>query len=213
MHRTLWRAFPDHDPGRVLFRVDTDRRGGSPIVLVQSDHRPAWERVEEHAPHYLLAAPEPPKELRLSFLVGQRLRFRLRANPTKKVGSLLKCSRLAGAGSSDRSTKNGRRVALLREEEQVAYLLHKGEQGGFRVPGQWVEQDDCKWPNFRVDVVAEGWVRFGKDGHADGRFYAVRFDGVLEVTNPEQFRQTLADGIGSAKCFGFGLLSVAPCKE
>jgi CRISPR system Cascade subunit CasE len=25
MHRTLWRAFPDDDPGRVLFRVDTDR--------------------------------------------------------------------------------------------------------------------------------------------------------------------------------------------
>jgi CRISPR system Cascade subunit CasE len=209
MHRTLWRAFPDKDPGRVLFRVDTDRSGACPILLVQSDLRPAWERLDQREPRYLAHPPEV-KEVHLTFVRGLRLRFRLRANPTKKVGSLSKSERVAGASDPHGGTKNGRRIALLRVDDQVAWLLHKGEQGGFRIPGEWVEQDGRKAPNFRVDVVPEGWVRCGKEGHADGRFYAVRFDGVLEVTDPDQFAQTLADGIGSAKGFGFGLLSLAP---
>jgi CRISPR system Cascade subunit CasE len=210
MHRTLWRAFPEHDPGRILFRVDADRAGAPPVVLVQSDLRPQWERLGERGPHYLLAPPEL-KPFQPSFVPTQRLRFRLRANPTKKVASLSKADRLTGARERDGNTKNGRRLALLREDEQVAWLLHKGEQGGFRIPGEWVAADDDRWtPNFRVDVIPEGWVRCGKDGHADGRFYAVRFEGLLEVTDPDQFLRTLVDGIGSAKGFGFGLLSLAP---
>jgi CRISPR system Cascade subunit CasE len=39
--------------------------------------------------------------------------------------------------------------------------------------------------------------------------HAVRFEGILCVTNPEQFVATVESGIGSAKSFGFGLLSLA----
>ena len=35
------------------------------------------------------------------------------------------------------------------------------------------------------------------------------FDGRLVVTDAALFRQTLVQGIGSGKAFGFGLLSVA----
>jgi CRISPR system Cascade subunit CasE len=38
---------------------------------------------------------------------------------------------------------------------------------------------------------------------------AVQFDGVLEVTDPAKFLETVRQGIGSAKGFGFGLLSLA----
>ena len=38
---------------------------------------------------------------------------------------------------------------------------------------------------------------------------AVRFEGVLQVVDPVAFQQTLRCGIGSAKGFGFGLLSLA----
>jgi hypothetical protein len=40
---------------------------------------------------------------------------------------------------------------------------------------------------------------------------AVRFDGVLAVTDVVQFAATLEAGIGSGKGLGFGLLSLAPC--
>jgi CRISPR system Cascade subunit CasE len=68
-------------------------------------------------------------------------------------------------------------------------------------------------PNFRVDVTPEGWARCGKGGHTEGRFYAVRFEGLLEVTDPGLFLEMLQDGVGSAKGFGFGLLSLGPAKE
>jgi CRISPR system Cascade subunit CasE len=49
----------------------------------------------------------------------------------------------------------------------------------------------------------------GKNGYTDERFFAVRYDGLLEVTDPVKFLETLRAGIGSAKGFGFGLLSLA----
>jgi len=39
---------------------------------------------------------------------------------------------------------------------------------------------------------------------------AVVFEGLLRVTDANAFQETLIHGIGSAKAFGFGLVSVAP---
>jgi CRISPR system Cascade subunit CasE len=44
------------------------------------------------------------------------------------------------------------------------------------------------------------------------RLGAVRFDGVLVVTDLDRFRTALTAGIGAAKGFGFGLLSLAPAS-
>lgn len=206
MHRTLWRAFPGEEAGgagRVLFRVDTDRLGGSPIVLVQSAAEPNWTALPSG---YLLRAAES-KLFDLHVSSGQKLRFRLRANPTKRVAA--KNQRLG-------SVMEGKRVGLVTEADQIAWLLRKAEDGGFRVPGGWVHEkhkltsESVQLPNFRVDVVPEGRDKNDKTGHRDGAFVAVRFDGVLEVTDPRLFSQTVCAGVGSAKGFGFGLLSVAP---
>ena len=45
------------------------------------------------------------------------------------------------------------------------------------------------------------------------RHFAVCFEGVLKVTDEDLFTETVENGIGSAKGFGFGLLSLAPIKE
>jgi CRISPR system Cascade subunit CasE len=203
MHRTLWstgfRHFTKDDLGRVLFRVDADRESAAPIVLVQSEREPDWSTLP---PRFVIATPET-KPLDVKFSSGQRLRFRLRANPTKKVGAASKSERLAGARN------NGKRIALLRDADQIEWLLDKGVHGGFTISGQWREVNGVKTPIFSVDAVPEGWLRCGKDGHAVGQHFAVRFDGVLSVIDPTVFRNTLQHGIGSAKGFGFGLLSVA----
>lgn len=186
----------------MLFRVEPSR-SGQPVVLVQTRDNPDWSGL----PRCYLLGPAESKRCDLAFAPGQRLCFRLRANPTKKVGSVSKEDRLAGKKG------NGQRLALLREDEQVAWLLEKAEQGGFRIPGEWLQDGDGgKAPNFRCDVMPEGWVRCGKDGHTAGRFHAVRFEGMLEVTDPGRFLLTLQNGIGSAKGFGFGLLSIAPAR-
>jgi CRISPR system Cascade subunit CasE len=176
-------------------------------IVVQSAIEPDWEYAFHNAPEFLAAKPKV-QPFNPSFAPGQRLRFRLRANPTKKVGTASKVNRLAGQKDP------GQRLALLREEDQLAWLLAKGAAGGFRIPGAWRETaSGQRVPNFRVETAPEGWVRCGKDGHRDGRFLAVRFDGLLEVDDPERFQQTVAAGIGSAKGFGFGLLSLAPARQ
>ncbi len=187
LHRTLLRAFPDEadgGPGRVLFRVELPR-GEPPFILVQSDKEPHWSRLP---PAYI--TERHTKALNtLAFLRGQRLLFRLQANPTKRAGK-----------SATDPLWFGKRVGLGREEEQENWLVRKGEQAGFYVARQ----------GFRV--VPEGKVMARKAGQ-NLQFHSVRFEGVLEVTDPRRFLKTLRDGIGSAKAFGFGLLSLARAED
>jgi CRISPR system Cascade subunit CasE len=202
MHRTLMNSYPHarvESRCDLLFRVEPSK-SGPPIVLVQTRDASDWSRL---SPGYLLEAAET-KPLTLGVAPGHRLRFRLRANPTKKIGTASKVERLAG------KKDNGQRKALFREVDQVAWLLNKAEHDGFRIPGKWLQNEEgVQVPSFRVDVIPEGWVRCSKNGHTDGRFFAVRFDGLLEVTDPGAFLETVRAGIGSAKGLGFGLLSLA----
>jgi len=94
--------------------------------------------------------------------------------------------------------KHGVRHGLLNEEQQIGWLHRKAKQAGFLVHS--------------IVVTPEGSVSFVKaDGGKQYRLslLSVRFDGLLEVTHPQRLRETLAKGIGSAKGFGFGLLSLA----
>lgn len=197
MHKSLLRGFPenlDRERDRVLFRVETDLRTGVPTVLLQSTLEPAWGWLGDDGAHdYLLpqhllppGVDENPhtKTFDLNLVPGQVLAFRLRANPTVK-------KKVEGK-------RNGRRVALYREDEQIEWLERKGEQGGFRLVSARVAG--------RGDVG--GRVR--RDGKTHKlKLLAVQFDGRLQVLDPTQLRQTVRQGIGSGKGLGFGLLSLA----
>ena len=104
----------------LLFRVEPARTG-PPLVLVQTRDEPAWSRLPDG---YLLTRAEY-KAVDLAVTAGQRLRFRLRANPTKRVAA--KNERLGGV-------MTGKRVGLATEADQVRWLLRKGEGGGFKMP-------------------------------------------------------------------------------
>jgi len=133
------------------------------------------------------AASLPPsaaadaKEFKPEFGAGQHLRFRLRANPTAR-------RKIDGAAE-------GKRVGLTTEGDQRAWLARKAEHGGFRPDG--------------VIVIDEGQVKAAKPGGHRLTFRSVRFEGVLEVTASDRFTETLQAGVGTAKAFGFGLLSLA----
>jgi CRISPR system Cascade subunit CasE len=190
MHKTLMRAFPDHvdrERERVLFRVETDPRTDVPTVLLQSTLQPRWDWLDDNgARNYLLRPPET-KTFELDLAPGQTLAFRLRANPTVK-----------------RRRENGDgklrpvRDPLYREHDQRAWLERKGERGGFRILS--VRPRDA--PDVR------GWVR-RDDARHKLKLFAVRFDGLLQVTDPDLLRETVRRGIGSGKGLGFGLLSLA----
>jgi len=187
MHELVWSAFPDRDQGgagRVLFRLEPLAGGRPPIVLVQSDREPAWQTLEQAECLVAECKPFTPEVAR-----GQRLRFRLRANPTVR--------RVFGEPSPEGGPKqSGVRVGVYGEENQRAWLARKAERSGFTVR-------ECRVTDRGLQESRR------RDGSAPLRHLCVDFDGVLEVVDPERFLSAVENGIGSAKGFGFGLLSLA----
>ena len=187
VHQRLLMAFPDGDAGRVLFRIEAERR--PPRIVVQSSRPADWTRA--FAEHPVLLGPPLQKEVNPTLRAGQRLRFIVRANPTAR--------RLADRQiGPDGKREMGPRVGLLKEQDQRAWLARKGKAGGFRP--------------LAFEVRPSGQVVF-PGGSGDERrlqtHASVDFEGILEVTDPSLFATTLADGVGAAKAFGFGLLLVA----
>lgn len=188
MHRTLSRAFGDADgelaQARPLFRV-VEGRDREMQVLVQSRLAPDWDRLPRRGSY--LAEPPEVKALDLSFRIAQRLRFHLRANPTER--------RVFGDPAPGQKP-SGKRVGIYGEQAQRTWLDRKAAEKGFRVLSCVISdrgfQTSRKSPNGPVM-----------------RHLCVDFDGILEVTDPKLFLDALQSGIGSAKGFGFGLLSVA----
>jgi CRISPR system Cascade subunit CasE len=190
LHRTLMSAFPADLPEkeRVLYRVDTDPHTGVPTALLQSHTAPDWVALHDRAGYLLPESQCPPrvhanpatKPFDLALSAGQVLTFRLRANPTVK--------------------RDGSRHGLYKEEEQRDWLARKGEQNGFRP--------------LRVTVIQEGdqlsWKPRKGDEKRKLTHFAVRFEGLLQVTDPDALWEAVQNGIGPAKSFGFGLLSLAP---
>jgi CRISPR system Cascade subunit CasE len=106
------------------------------------------------------------------------------ANPTKRLSKSLSQSR-----------DESKRVGLYKPEEQLAWLARKGEAHGFQVVSAV--------PNRQPEM---------KDRQHLLEFLGVQFDGLLTVTAPEQLAESVINGIGSAKAFGCGLLSLAPAR-
>lgn len=199
LHRTVLNAFPqiEGEAARqhfgLLFRVEQDQRGVV-TLLVQSQLEPNWLHL---SPGYLLepATAKPVLALYAGLQSSHRLRFRLRANPTMRVSK---------NNLTQQERWRGKRIELRSEEDRIAWLQRKAEAAGFRLLSVEINSDVL---NLQTATEAK---TFGK--HEKGRlsFGAAMFNGELEITDAEKFKQALADGIGSGKAYGFGLLSIAP---
>jgi CRISPR system Cascade subunit CasE len=184
LHRTLCAQFENNEIKDVglLYRIEQpDLYEIKPItVLVQTQITPIWDKLYEKG---VLIEKAGFKTFNPEFEKGNAFFFRLLANPTIR--------RREGAYS-------GKRVELRLMEEQIAWLQRKGQTGGFDVCG--------------ADVRDLGKITSLK--HKDGKkqtitHQGVIFEGVLEVTDGQMLLNSLQKGIGSAKAFGFGLLSLS----
>jgi CRISPR system Cascade subunit CasE len=177
-------AFPADIRGRerVLYRLETSRVPPVLTILVQSYLRPNWLALEKEG--YLLQ-PAQVKAFEPQFYPGQTLAFRLAANPTKRLGA------------SDEKAP-GKRIGLYRMEDQEKWLRRKADQNGFAILSVQITS--------LADQIA---YKEKKDKRMRVTHHGVRFDGILQVTDSDLFMQAALNGIGSAKGFGFGLLSLA----
>lgn len=194
LHRTLTAQFQAvrREEIGLLYRMEIPRSAGfEPIaILCQSLLEPNWSALIEAG--LLLNQPQV-KTFEPNLPEGNRYHFRLLANPT--VRRVRHSTRSAGSSLSGQA---GKRVGLYKLEEQVNWLARKADESGFRVES--------------VQTTKLGMVECTK--RKDGRsfhikHFAVQFDGLLTITSAEIFQQAVHAGIGSAKAFGFGLLSLA----
>ncbi|MET1071741.1 MAG: type I-E CRISPR-associated protein Cas6/Cse3/CasE [Umezawaea sp.] len=188
MHRTVMSAFPnitESTPARqahaVLWRLD--RAGDGFVQYVQSRTEPDWG----HLPAGHLTSPA---EVRPLWPVldaveeGRRLAFRIVANPTW-------CE-----------AKSRKRLVHREPERQVEWLIRKGRQHGFVIPEVGPGPD--------VEPSAIPTLVGRKNAATKITVEAVRFDGHLVVTDEEAFTEAVVGGIGRAKAYGCGLISVSP---
>lgn len=180
LHQAILRAFPPDAAGgggRVLFRVEPEQGDARARILVQSELRPDWmsPSLQERLP---LTRVEAPKEFAPSLKRGQLLRFRLRANPTRR--------------------SQGRRLPVLGEEPQIAWLRRKLEEGGFELVAARRHDEGMRGGSQRRGEKVQRLT-----------FVSVLYDGVARAVDTAAAEATLRNGVGSAKAFGFGLLSLA----
>ena len=184
LHKAIFRAFPDitdGGPGRVLYRLDEDDVSGNTYLLIQSEKEPRWKNAGMLTE--CLVCPPEYKPFTPAFREGQVLYFRLRANPTVK--------------------RNGKRLGILEEEVQLAWLKRKAATSGFSI--------------LSCSIIPEGIIKDSKH-EAEGEkldmsLFSVRFEGMLRVEDTEVFLKAIQNGIGSGKGLGFGLLSIAVARN
>ena len=212
LHRSLMQAFPQAPGGvsardyfGVLFRGESV--GAHPHmyrVLVQSQHKPDWSCIPDHT---LATSPDERsnpvvRSIDHEYAIldeGTNLSFRLRANPTKRVNT-----RNMDAPAEVR----GKRLALSSDDDRIAWLVRHAARAGFEVVRTDVQLDE-RDVRITPQPQSHGWKKRDLQSHHRLTFGSVTFEGILRVTDQEQFRQALLEGIGPGKAYGFGLLSIA----
>jgi CRISPR system Cascade subunit CasE len=182
-----------------LFRVDP-RFGGSAVIVVLSALEPDWGYAFHNAGYLLAGAPQI-RPMQVTASPGEHFRFRLLANTTTR-SPMSRQQRLAEKATGQKIKRPRHQLTWQPGEDPAA------------VCKRWLEQRSSRlgFQLHRLEVAHLGYVYIHKGGQDQKgqRLRSVRYEGVLEVTDADIFGETLACGIGPAKAFGFGLLSIAP---
>ena len=172
----------------VMGLFESDRKSAGVLYRVREDRHTLAVYLYSNRPvnrEHLLPGMHFSGERDLTFWLdamqdGQVWRFDLLASPTKKV--------MQGGG------KNSQRRILRTLEERCAWLTKKGEQNGFRLL-------NCQ--------ELEGGQLTGRHvPERGGRMYLdqYHYQGALQITEAEQFRKAVREGIGPGKSYGLGML-------
>lgn len=181
LHAAIAASFPTRRGSeRILWRLDTPA-GQPPTVYVTSPYGPDLEPAEKRLAAGGNIATRDYTPFLNTLTTGQAYRFRIAYNPTR-----------AHTGADKRC----RHTAILGYRNQTAWLTDQLTRAGAIV------QPDT------ADTTATT-LKFSGREHEITLVQATT-DGVLTITDPDTFRRTLTTGIGRAKGYGCGLLTLAP---
>ncbi|WUH97657.1 type I-E CRISPR-associated protein Cas6/Cse3/CasE [Spirillospora sp. NBC_00431] len=183
---------------RVLWRLDRDNRHRTHLCIV-SPYKPDLTHLVEQAGWPTTARWETydygPFLDRLS--TGDRWAFRLTANPVHSVRN-----------------KDGvptKTTAHIGPRNQLRWLQQRQESGGFTIVRKPLAHDQQnELAQHELIIHNRRQHAFNKKG-ADKpvTLVTVTYDGRLEITDPDAFRHVLTHGLGKAKAYGCGLMTLA----
>lgn len=203
MHAAVERAFPpqtehaEDDEGRILWRLDTSAYNRSALYLyIVSPEKPDLSHIVEQA-----GWPENPgcetKDYTLLLdrvQAGQVWSFRLKANTVRKA--------LVDKGATPRDGVVGSLQGDVTPEQKVEWLARRCDANGFSL----ASTSDGR----HAVMVSQSRKEQFSRGSSKVTLSTAVFDGVLQVEDADLFRHALCSGIGRAKGFGCGLLTIAP---
>lgn len=192
LHAAVESSFPPSLPknGRNLWRID--KLGKALYLLVLSDGKPDFTHIVEQFGWPGSEQTWETKDysrLTKGIEVGQRWQFRLRANPVHSV-------RQATGSYGQEPTKRGKVFAHVTVQQQEQWLLERAEKYGFRLQeGSFcvVQQEVRQFLRHRKPVTLG----------------IATYEGILEVSDADLFLDAMVNGIGRAKAYGCGLLTIA----
>ncbi|MCT2541565.1 type I-E CRISPR-associated protein Cas6/Cse3/CasE [Streptomyces atratus] len=214
MHGAVNMSFPtppsrEGSVPRVLWRVDRNATSET-ILYIVSPTRPdltglvqqaGWPASDEpgwttFAYEDFLAALHP----------GDTWGFRLTANPVHNI-------RHEYVKEGERT----KRAAHRTPRHQMEWLLKRQEQAGFEIVEKPVERRLLpEGDAYELIVRDQVPMRFrrppARAGKNDVQLTRVTFDGRLRITDTALFRRTLTHGLGKAKAYGCGLMTLAPVR-
>ena len=205
LHAAVEAAFPPgmaaSDDGRVLWRLD--KRVDEPQAFwlyIVSPEKPDLTHVVEQAGwpvHERLWETKDYQPFLNRLENGQRWEFRLKANPVRKV-------------RKDKGRRPNERVVGTLQghvtvEQQVEWLMSRAEAHGFELPFDANEKPAV--------IVSQRNREVFRRGSDEVTLSTAVYDGTLTVTDADLLRAALCQGIGRAKGFGCGLLTIAPVRQ
>ena len=173
---------------RRLWRLD--RLGERLYLLLLSEDAPELSGVVAESSEEMQKAMEDGKSTRSYDPLLQRVepgscwQFRLTANPTKSCKD------------PQNPAARGTVAAHCTTQYQKQWLLERAAKHGFALREE----------GFTVTRVQ--WQHFAKHGTRPVTLLAVTYEGILQVTDAEQFRALLCQGMGRGKAYGLGLMTV-----
>jgi CRISPR system Cascade subunit CasE len=194
---------------RVLWRLDTTAHRAELLVLTES--APSWEHLIEQAGWP--SADEPQQLVRdyrpLLDKVqrGREFRMRLRANPVSMTRKPTKPSS-AQEKQLAKERPRGVRVPHRTAAHQLRWFTDHLSSWGFEALES--EPDvPC------VQLIARDRRIFSKNGDTGNHrivLSTATFDAAVCVTDPDVARERLLGGVGPAKGYGCGLITLAPIR-
>ena len=194
VHAAVMASFPSYESidTRTLWRVDS--LGPSTYILVQSGMKPDFSHIVDQYgwPASKQTWDTVDYDPFLDKLKdGQVRRFRLTANPVHSV--------------KDPLNKEGRGkvMAHVTADQQKKWLIERSERCGFRIEDTNTENKEPA-----LEIKSRDFQQFTRD-RKDVSLSIVTFEGVLVVKDAALLRESMKKGIGRAKGYGCGLITLA----